>query len=224
MATKELKITDDATASLPARAKPAGRQTSVRKRPQQERSKSTVDVILATSAQLIAREGYGKISTNRIARVAGVSIGSLYQYFPSKESILLELFEREVATGLSALEARLEPTRGQPWTTFLDTLVGGRRVPFDGNLELARVIHEQMPVLGKLGRVVETHRRLTEILLVHLKPRAAELRADLTPEMAAFLIAHSCLGVQTGLLMAPVGVSAEDAYRALQSTLAHYFK
>ena len=65
-----------------------------RKTPQQERSRVTVEVILEAAGQLLVQQGYAAASTNAIARRAGVSIGSLYQYFPNKESIFLELMQR----------------------------------------------------------------------------------------------------------------------------------
>ena len=62
-----------------------------RKSASQERSRLTVQAILDATARILVREGFDKASTNRIAEVAGVSIGSLYQYFPSKEAIVAAL-------------------------------------------------------------------------------------------------------------------------------------
>jgi AcrR family transcriptional regulator len=68
-----------------------------RKRPVQQRSKTTVDVILLAAAQVFEVHGYAAGTTNRIAERAGVSIGTLYQYFPSKEAIAVALLERHIA-------------------------------------------------------------------------------------------------------------------------------
>lgn len=65
-----------------------------RKIPAQERSRVTVDAIYEASLQLFAREGYNTVTTDKIAERAGVSIGTLYQYFPNKESILIGLWEQ----------------------------------------------------------------------------------------------------------------------------------
>jgi len=67
-----------------------------RKAPVQKRSKTTVDVILAAAAQVFETHGYAAGTTNRIAKRAGVSIGTLYQYFPSKEALAVALLERHV--------------------------------------------------------------------------------------------------------------------------------
>lgn len=68
--------------------------TAPRRRPRQERSKQTVDVLLTATARVLAREGAAQATTNRIAEVAGVSIGSLYQYFPNKAALIEALRER----------------------------------------------------------------------------------------------------------------------------------
>jgi AcrR family transcriptional regulator len=62
--------------------------TKPRKSAAQERSRATVDALVEATARILVKEGFDKASTNRIAAVAGVSIGSLYQYFPSKEALV----------------------------------------------------------------------------------------------------------------------------------------
>ncbi len=61
---------------------------SPRKKPAQERSKETVRALLQAAARILEQEGYERTSVNRIADVAGVSVGSLYQYFPTKEALV----------------------------------------------------------------------------------------------------------------------------------------
>lgn len=68
-----------------------------RKTPRQQRSRDTVAVILEAAAQLFQRGGYAATTTNHVADRAGVSIGSIYQYFPNKDSLLVALAERHLA-------------------------------------------------------------------------------------------------------------------------------
>jgi AcrR family transcriptional regulator len=70
-----------------------------RREPSQERAVATCDAILEASAQLLTKIGYTKLTTNKIAEHAGVSIGSLYQYFPNKEAILVKLLEMHITHG-----------------------------------------------------------------------------------------------------------------------------
>lgn len=68
-----------------------------RKRPSQSRSKLLVDAIIQACRQVLTEEGAERLTTNRIAEVAGVTIGSLYQYFPNKEAILANLLSEDIA-------------------------------------------------------------------------------------------------------------------------------
>lgn len=67
-----------------------------RKRPRQRRSAETVDRILGAAARILDERGYAGTTTNHVAELAGVSIGSLYQYFPNKDALLVALAERHV--------------------------------------------------------------------------------------------------------------------------------
>ncbi|MDP9842963.1 TetR/AcrR family transcriptional regulator [Streptosporangium lutulentum] len=68
-----------------------------RKHPRQQRSRETVEAILQAAAQLFQRYGYADTTTNKIAERAGVSIGSLYQYFPNKDALLVALAEHHLS-------------------------------------------------------------------------------------------------------------------------------
>jgi AcrR family transcriptional regulator len=94
-----------------------------RKRPVQERSRATVDAIVQAAAYILIRDGYSKLTTNRIADRAGVNVASLYQYFPSKEAILAELQRRHVAEQRAAMRKVLEEHRGQDLETTVRALV-----------------------------------------------------------------------------------------------------
>jgi AcrR family transcriptional regulator len=62
-----------------------------RKTPQQARSRQTREDILAATAHLLNRKSFGEVSTNHIARKTGISIGTLYKYYPNKDAILADL-------------------------------------------------------------------------------------------------------------------------------------
>ncbi|MBZ5788745.1 TetR/AcrR family transcriptional regulator [Burkholderia contaminans] len=77
----------------------------VRKSPRQRRSSNTVDLIIETASRLWSERGPRGFTTNEIARVAGISIGSLYQYFPNKDAILHALIQQELEQLLEALRS-----------------------------------------------------------------------------------------------------------------------
>ena len=87
-------------------------RTTPRKKPRQDRSRATVDAILEATARVLVEVGYERASTNRIARVAGVSIGSLYQYFPGKEALVAALVERHVDRVTTLLDQAFDYMEG----------------------------------------------------------------------------------------------------------------
>ncbi len=87
------------------------RRLEPRKLPKQARSETTVEAILEAAAQIFERHGYAAGTTNRIAARAGVSIGSLYQYFPNKDAILVALVYRHLTESTAVLGPHLEQLR-----------------------------------------------------------------------------------------------------------------
>jgi AcrR family transcriptional regulator len=96
-----------------------------RKLPKQRRSQQTFDRILDAAARIFDADGYAA-TTNDIAAEAGVSVGSLYQYFPNKDAILVALAERHVAEALALLQAELERLEAEapPLRVVIERLVG----------------------------------------------------------------------------------------------------
>lgn len=87
-----------------AKKRAADEALKPRKRPGQERSAATVAVIVEAAARVLERNGFEGFNTNAIAERAGVSIGSLYQYFPGKDALLSAIIERETAPLLGISE------------------------------------------------------------------------------------------------------------------------
>lgn len=80
-----------------------------RRSPRQARARNTVEAVLEAAAQILSREDRAALNTNRIADYAGISVGTLYQYFPNKQAILVELARREIEnTGAAAMRAARE--------------------------------------------------------------------------------------------------------------------
>ncbi|HEY5202978.1 MAG TPA: TetR family transcriptional regulator [Roseiarcus sp.] len=89
-------------------------QISSRKRPKQARSTDLVAAILEAAAQVLAKEGAARFTTARVAERAGVSVGSVYQYFPNKAAILFRLQSDEWRGTSELLRAILEDVRRPP--------------------------------------------------------------------------------------------------------------
>jgi AcrR family transcriptional regulator len=108
----------------------------------QTRATKTVEAIVEAAARILEKAGFEGYTTNAIAERAGVSIGSLYQYFPNKDVLTLALIERESATLLQEVE---EAAANPEWRAALDGMVG------------AAVRHQlRRPALARLLDVEET--------------------------------------------------------------------
>ncbi|WP_043201742.1 TetR/AcrR family transcriptional regulator [Paraburkholderia acidipaludis] len=91
------------TTTRGARRRPA--PLDARKQPMQRRSAATVEAILEAAARLLETSGLPGYTTNAVAERAGVSVGSLYQYFPNRDALTAALIERESAVLLSEVDA-----------------------------------------------------------------------------------------------------------------------
>jgi AcrR family transcriptional regulator len=116
-----------------------------RKQPTQHRATKTRQRILDAAAHVFAEYGYAAGTTNRIAEYAGLSIGSLYQYFPNKDAVLRALMDAHVEAGATLLTERL--SGGLP-ERMDDTLRVFVRATIDNhrdNPRLHRVLFEEAP-------------------------------------------------------------------------------
>jgi len=85
----------------------APRSENLRRLPTQERAQRTIQAIFEATAQIVENEGEAGLTTNKVARRAGFSIGTLYQYFPSKEAILVALIQRERRRVMDRLQSMM---------------------------------------------------------------------------------------------------------------------
>jgi AcrR family transcriptional regulator len=125
---------------------PSDRRLSPRKEPKQSRAHITRHRILGAAAHVFAVHGYSAGTTNRIAEEAGMSIGSLYQYFPNKDAILVELVKEHVDSGIATIERLLS---SGPLPDALDDLLRlFVRATIENHLDdpvLHRVLFEEAP-------------------------------------------------------------------------------
>lgn len=95
--------------------------TNLKKVPKQERSRFLFDSIIQAAQNFYSQTH--DISINKIAEKAGVSIGSLYQYFPNKDAIIDEIGRRTVGERIAEFEAHLEQVRNLPLEEAMDKLI-----------------------------------------------------------------------------------------------------
>jgi AcrR family transcriptional regulator len=94
-----------------------------RKTPVQTRSTATVEAIFEATIQVLLREGPDRLTTTRVAERAGVSVGTLYQYYPNKHSLLFAVNERHLNHVLAAVERACIEQRHQPLGSMVNAVV-----------------------------------------------------------------------------------------------------
>ena len=164
--------------------------TSPRKHASQARSRATVDALVEATARILIREGFDRASTNRIAEVAGVSIGSLYQYFLGKEALVAAVIDRHNQNVMQVVRAALTEVAAQPIKQAVRRMVATAIEAHRIDPKLHRVLSEQIPRTGRLKNVEIFGRETYALVQAYLEAHRHELRAvDL--ELAAFVCATS---------------------------------
>ena len=160
--------------------------TNPRKTASQERSRLTVEALIEATARILMKEGYDRASTNRIAEAAGVSIGSLYQYFPSKEALVAAVIDRHTQGMMQVVRDALVKVAMRPIEEAARELV---RVMIDAhcvNPKLHRVLVEQVPRVGRLDNIQAIDREAYALVRAYLEAHRDEVDIADT-DMAAFV-------------------------------------
>lgn len=164
--------------------------TNPRKQASQVRSRATVDVLVEATARILVRDSFDRASTNRIAEEAGVSIGSLYQYFPSKEALVAAVIDRHKQELMQVARGRLAEVAGLPLEQAVRKLVAMAIEAHSLDPKLHRVLAEQIPRTGRLKNVEAFNRENLALFRFYLEGHRDEIRAvDL--EIAAFVCVTS---------------------------------
>ena len=194
-----------------------------RKRPRQRRSKATVDAILEATARVLVEEGIDRASTNRIAEVAGVSIGSLYQYFPSKEALVMSLLEQHCERMLGLLLRSSVDLADAPLEKAVRTYVRAVIEAHALEPKLHQVLILQAITMG-LDTVAEIEQRARDVVRAFLEKRRDEiLPNDL--EMAAYVLVSAVeAATHRALLETPEDVAWDSMERELCALILRYLR
>jgi len=164
--------------------------TNPRKHASQERSRAMVDVLIETTARILVRDGFDRASTNRIACQAGVSVGSLYQYYPGKEALVVAVINRHNRDLMKVVRDAMAEVAAQPIDIGVRRLVAAAIEAHRIDPRLHRVLAEQIPRTGALEDVEAFSRENYDIFRTYLESHRDELRAvDL--DLATFVCVTS---------------------------------
>lgn len=121
----------------------------MRKEPRQARSRATVDIIIDAGARILSDHGWAHLTTNKVADMAGVSIGSLYQYFPDKLSLTEAIRRRHLEDCLAVV--RRSGKERKPFKQFAEELVHDMLAAHSVHPGLHRVLLDEAPSYESLA-------------------------------------------------------------------------
>ncbi|GAB3630041.1 TetR/AcrR family transcriptional regulator [Pandoraea terrae] len=147
----------------------------------------TVNAILDAAQHLLVRDGFEATSTTRIAEAAGVSVGSLYEYFTSKEAIVAKLIKRHCDDLLNMYARAFGKVEGKGIAQLVDAWVDTTVDAYEKDLDLHRVLLDQMGRVSKIHHLKRVSLAIADLLEHALRVCGEPIpRPDL--RLAAFVV------------------------------------
>jgi len=194
----------------------------VRKRPQQRRSQATVDAILDAASHIFCSRGFEAATTNGIARHAGVSIGSFYQYFPNKNALLESLRERHVKGLWETIGSACDHACTLPWPSALRHVIKQCSAYNGRNVNLLVMLHKELPMHSRaMNRMVVAQSILQEKLRNLLEAHKGSIKVSV--DQALFMMPALGRGVfSAAALDRPQAVADEKFADEIVSVMLGY--
>jgi AcrR family transcriptional regulator len=192
------------------RAEAKVKKTSFRREPAQQRALVTVEAMLDAVVKLLKRGGASSITTNRIAETAGVSIGSVYQYFPNKRAIFIALHERHIGQVDRVIQRKIAENAEASLEMLVASLVDGMIEAHAADPELSELLQSEVPHRADSTRDFSV--RLHGVFRSALTPYAKELGGKIDLNTRAFFLSNmvDALG-HAVILRRPPGLSLSRA-------------
>ena len=198
-----------------------GTKSSGRRKPTQRRARQTVDAILDAVVRVLKREGFGAVTTNRVAEVAGVSIGSVYQYFPDKGAIFVALHQRHIEEIDRVVQVTLVEHAASSLNVLITAMIEAMIEAHRSDPELYELLFTEVPhrADGTRDFVVRLHGAFR----LAISARAHELKKGVDIDKLVFVVAHMVESLSHGALFRrPPGLSLEGAKaEAVRAVLAY---
>jgi len=187
-----------------------------RKSPRQSRSQATVDAILDATARVLVERGHAATNTNLVAERAGVSVGSLYQYFPNKLALINALRARHSREMAASMEREFRRRPGETFREALTRVIQASVLAHQVDADLHRALEqcEELGLPDDDGHD-EAHEKIQQLLRDMRIAHRDEL-AITNPDLAAFILMHALHGlIHAVVLDRPASVSVKAATREM---------
>lgn len=195
-----------------------------RREPQQARAQQTVDVVFEGMIDAIARHERGDPTVQFIADRAGVSVGSIYQYFPTKASLVNGLLRFHLRARMDELEAALESAAGLPAEQAAERLVAGLLAEKHARSKLEAGLTRYFMRAGDVATLTEMDERMLGLVRRFIASLGDQVRAvDL--DTAAFLVSNALRSaVLLSVLQKPERLASEGFKRELVYLVVSYLR
>ncbi|MED5238184.1 MAG: TetR/AcrR family transcriptional regulator [Pseudomonadota bacterium] len=195
----------------------------MKKEPRQVRSRATVQAMVEACARILEERGYAGLTTNAVAEVAGVSIGSVYEFFPGKEAIVARLADTLLADVSATLNARFERTDSrEDLHRAMRHLIGALHDLISQHRKLLQVLIFQVPFVQQLPSAQKLQQELLRVVVNGLSKSREHYRLTVPPS-SLYLMATSTAGSLLHLvLMKPAGLDAGTVLDDLANKMADW--
>lgn len=163
-----------------------------RKQPVQARSAATIEALYTAVIQVLTREGLSRCTTTRIAERAGMSVGSLYQYYPNRDALLAAVLERHLSAIAETVEAVCHDNHGRPITDMATALVEGYLAAKLRKPEESRALYAVSGERGGAEAAARVYKRMEAAVRIMLAT-ASDARFE-DPSMTATIALHALVG------------------------------
>jgi AcrR family transcriptional regulator len=192
------------------RKRTARRVGAQRRKPVQMRAQVTVEAMLDGAVKLLKRGGASWVTTNRIAATAGVSIGSVYQYFPNKHALFAALHERHLRQVDAIMQKRTTACEEASLEDLAGSWIEGMVEAHAGDPELSELLYSEVP--HRANGTSEFSSRLHKLFRDALAPHWREFGGRIDLDTAAFVVANLVDGLGHAVaLQRPRGLSLRKA-------------
>jgi len=192
---------------------------SPRKEPKQERSQSMIDAVMEATTRILTTMGAEKTTTNKVAELAGISVGSLYQYFPNKDAVFAKLIERHLAHHKEVVVKILEENVNQPTDLAIEKIMSHMVGMYLSKKKILKPLMVHIPRLEKTRDTLLMRNEVIDVIAAYLESRRSDLVVtDIRASLV--ILVNSVMGVMTTMLFSETELMSPEAMTAELSVLA----